>query len=119
MTRLLPCPSPGCRSKGALLPPSQAYPNGEPYLSGQFIGAYTCYRCGNDVTITPAEYNNAKVLELSDFERLAREHSAPALKELPTRDLVAAGFKQKQAADLFHAGIKTAHDVEAEARKGE
>lgn len=117
--RLLPCPSPGCRSKGALLPPSEAYPNGEPYLSGQYVSDYTCHRCGNDIKTSPAEYHGAKVLTMADFERLAREHGNPALKELPTRDLVGAGFKPKQAVDLFGAGIQTAHDVAAQARKDE
>lgn len=127
--RLLPCPSPGCRSKGALLPPSPAYPNGEPYLSGQYVSAYACHRCGNNVTLSPADYHGAKELSVVDFERLARDHGNTDLKELPTRDLVAAGIPEKlkttkggtvnPAADLFDAGIRTAHDVDGLERENE
>lgn len=109
--KLLPCHSAQCRTKGAMLPPSQAYPNGEPYITGQYVRDYQCHRCGSDITLSPAEYHGAKTLTVSDFERLARETGSPGLKDLPTRDLVAVGFKPKQAADLFSAGVRTAHDV--------
>lgn len=115
--RHLPCPSPQCRHLGALLPPNDAYHNGEPYLSGQYVERYACYRCGVNVRLDPSEYHARKALTQSDFERLSREYGNPKLKELPTRDLVAAGFKPKQAADLFGVGIRTAEDVEALTRR--
>lgn len=115
--RLLPCPSAQCRAHGALLPPSEAFPHGEPYLSAQYVGEYRCDRCGAMVKITPADFFRAKTLTTADYERLASVHGAPALKELPVRDLVALGFKAKQAAQLHDFGIRTAQDVDAEARK--
>jgi hypothetical protein len=120
MTRLLPCTTPSCRPIGAMLPPNPAYPNGEPYLSGQYVDRYVCARCGNNIKITAADYHAQKVLTLSDFERLADKYASGALARLPLRDLIAAGIPEKQrtkaggvspAADLFAAGIRTAHDV--------
>lgn len=124
--RLLPCPSDQCRAQGALLPPNDAYPNGEPYLTGQYVDRYYCYRCKSNVTLTTAEYHSRKVLTLGDYERLAKEYGNPKLAELPTRDLVAAGIPAKlktrtghvsPAADLFAAGVQSADDVEELARK--
>lgn len=120
MTRHLPCSTPACRALGALLPPNPAYPHGEPYLSAQYVERYLCSRCGNNVKLTPAEYHAQKVLTLADYERLG-------MRDRALRDLVAAGVPEKlktkgghvsPAADLFAAGVRTAHDV-AELERGE
>jgi hypothetical protein len=109
--RHLPCNTPACRSLGAMLSKSPAYPNGEPYIAGQYVSNYNCARCGAFVKLSPAQYNGLPELSLSDFERLATQYGNKTLKELPTRDLVGIGLKPKHAADLFGVGIQTAEDV--------
>lgn len=115
MTRHLPCPK--CGPLGAMLPKSSAYPNGEPYIAGQYVKEYDCARCGRHISLSPAEYNGLPKLSIQDFERLAEQCGNKTVKALPTRELEGLGFRKGQAADLFNAGLKTHEDVSAEERR--
>jgi hypothetical protein len=113
--KILPCST--CGFKGAMLPKSAAYPNGEPHLSGAYVGKYPCARCGRLQTLTMAEWNAIPDLTIEDFERLAGDprdakRYKPALAALPTKDLEGAGFSKDQARDLFRAGFQ-GPDLEA------
>ncbi len=114
--RLLPCRSRQCVTLGAMLPASVAYPRGEPHFSAQYVREYVCSRCEERQTLAPADYARLRALTLKDFERLADQYGVKQLRDLPTADLVGAGFKKEQARDLFVIGIKTSHDVAELAR---
>lgn len=109
--KLLPCRSRECNALGAMLPQSTAFPRGEPMFSGQYVSDYRCARCGLPQQLTPAEFNTLRPLSRADYERLAGQYNVPALKTAPLQDLEGAGLKRAHAADMFDAGMVTAHDV--------
>lgn len=112
--KLLPCRQ--CGSRGAMLRKSTAFPEGEPHLSGGYVGKYSCGRCGRLQTLSKAQWNAIPDLTLEDFEHLAREHKAPSLKALPTKDVEGAGFSKEHARDLFRAGFHAVSELEAISR---
>lgn len=103
--KLLPCSSRSCANLGGLFPPSRAYPNGEPAVSGQFVERYKCYRCKKPTDLTPRQWHGLPTLKLEDFESLAKRGNAPKLAELPLRDFMANGMSKEQAAEAFRAGF--------------
>ncbi len=96
--RLLPCDSRSCLSLGALLPPSKAYPDGEPHVSSGYAPMYRCSRCKLVTHLSMARYNAIPELTLDDFKRLNMGAFALA-------DLEGAGFQGASARDLFKAGL--------------
>jgi hypothetical protein len=103
--KLLPCRTPSCAGKGALLPASRAYPRGEPYVAASHVGRVTCARCKRVTELSVAEFNRLPNLKLDDLEDLT---PGRALK-----DIVGAGFAGAQAADLFQAGLQDATALHA------
>lgn len=102
--RLLPCDSRPCASSGALLPPSRAYPDGEPYVSSGYAPMYKCHRCKLVTHLSMSRYNSIEELTLEDFKRLG-------MGSLPGADLEGAGFKGEAARDLFKAGLWDPNDL--------
>jgi hypothetical protein len=110
--KLLPCSSRSCASLGALFPPSRAYPNGEPGVSGQYVSRYKCFRCKQPTDLTHVQWNRLQAMTLEDFVRAAISLKAPALAELPTRDFTANGLTKAQAEDTFRAGFLDTREAE-------
>lgn len=100
----MPCDSRSCVSLGALLPPSRAYPSGEPYVSSGYAPMYKCQRCKLVTHLSMARYNSVPELTLDDFKRLG-------MGNLPTVDLEGAGFVGETARDLFKAGLWDPNDL--------
>lgn len=95
--KLLPCGTPSCAGKGAILPASKAYPRGEPYLSAGHVAHVRCSRCKRVTELSVVDFNRLPELTLDDIEDLV---PGRALK-----DIQGAGFDQAQAKDLFKAGL--------------
>jgi hypothetical protein len=102
------------------MPPSSAFPRGEPALAGRYVDSYTCWRCKERTELSPGEYHALPELLVADAEALDREYATGgAVKKLFTTDLEGAGFKRAHAVDLHDAGIRTAHEVADLERKAE
>lgn len=104
--KLLPCAgSKECEKKGARWPPSSAYPNGEPGVSGQYVSRYKCHRCKLTSELTRSRWNSLPELTLEGFAQLALTVKAPAFADLPLRDFTANGLSREQAEQTFRAGF--------------
>ncbi len=112
--KLLPCSgSKDCEKLGARWPPSSAYPNGEPAVSGQYVSRYQCNRCKLTNELSRSKWNSLPTLKLEDFERIAASTKSPRLAELPLRDFVSNGLSREQAAQTFKAGFLDTLEAEA------
>lgn len=104
--KLLPCSNTrDCARYGALLPPSRAYPNGEPAISGRHVPKYKCARCKKPSELSEVQWNRLQTLKLEDFPRLAQVVKAPALADFPLKDFVVNGLTKEQAKQTFEAGF--------------
>ena len=104
--KLLPCDT--CGSRGALLPPNSAFPNGEPAVANRFATEIKCFRCKRVTFISPERYSRLPVLSLEELEKLA-------LSERATKDFEGAGLTKDQAKDLYSAGFR-GNEAEMEGR---
>lgn len=86
-----------------MLPPNKAYPKGEPYIAARYVDYAKCWGCKRPTTMTVAEFNGLPTLGRDDFATLGKKYGGN-LAELPTKDLLGAGFTKGQAEDLFGAG---------------
>ncbi len=112
--KLLPCSgSKECEKLGARWPPSSAYPNGEPAVSGQYVPKYKCHRCKLPNELPLARWHKLPELALGDFQRIGTATKAPFLAELPLRDFVSNGLSREQAAQTFKAGFLDTLEAEA------
>jgi hypothetical protein len=110
MAKHLPCPT--CGPRGASLPRSTAYPEGEPYYTASWTPGYQCAKCRSQLKITLIEFNRLPELGLEDFERLSKVYKVARLADLATKDLEGAGFKKEEAKDLFRKGLGTVMSVD-------
>lgn len=117
--RLLPCATQRCIPLGALWPPSAAYPEGEPALTGRYVKRYKCHRCGKPREMPVARYNGLPELTLADFRRMAKRPGWGALDSLPTQDLEGTGLGRSEAEDLFTAGFWPTDVHEIDRARGE
>lgn len=113
--KLLPCSHCG---KEATLKESRAYPSGEPYLSGRYVGKYACRRCSRTNLLSVKDWNRLPDLSLEDFRDLAKRYG-PAVAALPTRDIEGLGLAQAHAEDLFRVGLWDPSEIESMSRENE
>lgn len=98
--KLLPCDSPQCHALGAVLL------SGEQYAVSSYVREVRCARCKRTAFLTMARFNALPEMRLEDFQD----------PRLATRDLEGAGFKRRQAEDLFRAGFDV-HELDALERR--
>src|SRR5215510_11302931 len=112
-------PRPSCGPRGASLPRSAAYPEGEPYFTAAWPRVYQCanHKVKPQLKISLVEFNRLPELGLEDLDRLAKVYKVSRLADLATQDLEGAGFPKEHARDLFKAGLGTVADVEALSRE--
>lgn len=106
------CPCHKCGPRGASLPKSAAFPDFEPHTSNGWVPEWVCAKCKTRVQMTRSQWSMLPDLTLGDFNRLAKDYKSPQLSELPTKDLIGAGFDRKHAEDLLTAGIHNEHEAD-------
>jgi hypothetical protein len=108
--RLLPCKH--CVGRGAMLPPSKANPNGEPYLTTGYVSSYKCFRCKRLQSLSLKDYRVLPRLTFDEVVSLAKKFQAPEIVWRLITDMQGRmELTEEQCRDLVRAGIDLAEAV--------